>query len=42
MDISFWDMNTAACTHHVEDLRILSGGEDHLGLEARLEEEAVS
>lgn len=26
----------------MEDHRIVSGGEDHLGLEARLEEEAVS
>lgn len=29
-------------THHVEHLGVLTGGEDHLGLEAGLEEEAVS
>lgn len=29
-------------THHMEHLNILSGGEDHLGLQARLEEEAMS
>lgn len=29
-------------THHMKDLSILPGGEDHLGLQARLEEEAMS
>lgn len=29
-------------THHMEHLSILTGGEDHLGLEAGLEEEAMS
>lgn len=30
------------CTHHMEHFSILTGGEDHLGLEAGLEEEAMS
>lgn len=29
-------------THHVEHLSILPGGEDHLWLQARLEEKAMS
>lgn len=29
-------------TYHMKHLSILPGGEDHLGLQARLEEEAVS
>lgn len=28
-------------THHMKHLSILPGGEDHLGLQARLEEEAM-
>lgn len=35
-------MLRAAATHHVEHLGVLAGGQHHLGLEARLQEEAVS
>lgn len=33
---------TLSCTHHMKHLSILTGGEDHLGLEAGLEVEAMS
>lgn len=35
-------MTATFMTHHMKHLSILPGGEDHLGLQARLEEEAVS
>lgn len=35
-------MTQTLITHHVKHLSILPGGEDHLRLQARLEEEALS
>lgn len=38
----YWYIGIGAFTHHMEHLSVVTGGEDHLGLEAGLEEEAMS